>query len=150
MVVGLVLEADEPVLGLSVDLHRNHDGAGVDLIGNIQILQLTLCAKALHAHQCDIHEAGKLVAPACIDLRSVSLVHIEGCLDGCGICALIEGNIRKLRCKCGMTAVIGPVGIQHADLRHGRITVLFSSEIVLDMLEILEGHGKAEGIVKCL
>ena len=34
-----------------------------------------------------------------------------------------------------MTAVIGPVGIQHTDLGHGRITLLFVLKVILDMLE---------------
>ena len=32
-----------------------------------------------------------------------------------------------------MTAVIRPVGIQNTDLGHGRITVFFGFEVILDM-----------------
>ena len=49
-----------------------------------------------------------------------------------------------------MTAVIGPVCIQHTDLGHGRISLLFILKIILDMQEILEGHRKIQGIVELL
>ena len=44
----------------------------------------------------------------------------------------------------GMTAVIRPVGIKYSDLCHGRITFFFVFEVVLDVLEILEGHRKIQ------
>ena len=47
-----------------------------------------------------------------------------------------------------MTAMVGPVGVQHADLGHGRISVFLASEIVLNVLEIPEGHGQIQGVVK--
>ena len=47
-----------------------------------------------------------------------------------------------------MTAVIGPIGIQHADLGHRRISRLFVLKVVVDMLEILERHRKVQGIVE--
>ncbi len=49
-----------------------------------------------------------------------------------------------------MAAVVGPVGIQHPDLRHGRIPLLLLPEIPLDMQEILEGHCQAQGIIQTL
>ena len=93
MIVCLVLEADEPVLRLSVDLHRNNDGAGVDLVGNIQILQLALGAEPLHAHQSDIHKAGELVAAAGIDLSRICLVHFKSFLNGFCINPVIKSNL---------------------------------------------------------
>lgn len=42
-----------------------------------------------------------------------------------------------------MAAVIGPVGIEYADLGHGWISFFFAAEVVLDMQEVFEGHGKA-------
>ena len=47
-----------------------------------------------------------------------------------------------------MTAVIGPVGIQDADLGHGRISLLFARKVGLDKSEIIKSHGKAKGPVK--
>ena len=47
-----------------------------------------------------------------------------------------------------MTAVIGPVRIQHADLRHRGIPVFLPFIIVLNMQKILEGHRQSKGIVE--
>ena len=47
-----------------------------------------------------------------------------------------------------MTAVIGPVGIQHTDFGHGRISLLFIFKVIVDMLKILERHRKVQGIVE--
>ena len=47
-----------------------------------------------------------------------------------------------------MTAVVEPVGIQHTDLRHGRISLFLACKILLDMLEILQGHRKTKRIVQ--
>ena len=49
-----------------------------------------------------------------------------------------------------MTAVIGPVGIQHTDLSHGRIAMLLTAEVILNMEEVLKCHGKAQGIIQLL
>ena len=49
-----------------------------------------------------------------------------------------------------MTAVIGPVSVQHADLGHGRIAVLVFIEIVLDKPEIVKSHREAEAVVQLL
>ena len=48
-----------------------------------------------------------------------------------------------------MTAVIGPVCIKYTDLCHGRITFLFVFKVILDVLEILEGHCKIQRIIQC-
>ena len=69
-------------------------------------------------------------------------VLLVGFLNGCTIISVFEFYILKLRREGGMTAVIGPVSIQHANLGHGRVTVFLTPEVVLDMLEILEGHSQ--------
>ena len=47
-----------------------------------------------------------------------------------------------------MAAVIRPVGIQHPDLCHGRISLLFILKVILDMKEILEGHSQVQRSIK--
>ena len=38
--------------------------------------------------------------------------------------------------------MVGPVGIQHTDLGHGRVAVLLACIIILDMLKIAERHSQ--------
>ena len=47
-----------------------------------------------------------------------------------------------------MAAVIGPVGIEYADLGHGWISFFLAAEVILDMQEVFEGHGQSEGIIQ--
>ncbi len=49
-----------------------------------------------------------------------------------------------------MAAMVGPVGVKDPDLRHGRIPALFLLIILLDMTEILEGHGQTQRVIKLL
>ena len=46
-----------------------------------------------------------------------------------------------------MPAMVGPVGIQHADLRNRRVTPLLFGVIIPDKAKITVGHGKAQGII---
>ncbi len=46
--------------------------------------------------------------------------------------------------------MVGPVCIQHPDLRHGRISLLLLPEITLDMQKIPESHGKVQRKVTLL
>ena len=47
-----------------------------------------------------------------------------------------------------MAAVIGPVRIQHPDLRHGRIPLFFFYKIILNMQKIFKRHGKIQRTVQ--
>ncbi len=44
--------------------------------------------------------------------------------------------------------MVGPVCIENPDLCHSRIAPLLRSKIVLNMLKILKGHGKPQGIIE--
>ena len=74
MVVGLVFEKYQPLLGLSmvavIHLHGNHYGAGIDLIGFFHVIQFAVFFQLSHGHQCQIHQADELVLSAFEDLFS--------------------------------------------------------------------------------
>ena len=72
----------------------------------------------------------------------VSQILVVGILDRLFIVAVCEGHILEFCGECGMAAVIGPVCIKHANLCHGRVSVLFVLIVILDVKEILEGHCK--------
>ena len=44
--------------------------------------------------------------------------------------------------------MVRPVRIQHTDLCHRGISVLLALKVVLDVLEVLECHGKSQGIIE--
>ena len=44
--------------------------------------------------------------------------------------------------------MIGPVCVKNTDLSHGRIAVLVIFKVILNMLEIPEGHGETQRIIE--
>ena len=144
MVVGLILKVNQPFLRLTVYFNRYNDGAGVDLIGLFLIIQLALSLQTLHGKQCQIHQADKLVISSGIHAVVCFQIILVSFLDRSLIKALVKADILQLCGERGVTAVVAPVGIQHTDLRHGWIPLLLTSEIILNMEEILEGHCKVQ------
>ena len=69
---------------------------------------------------------------------------------GSPVITFCKGYILQFRLECSMAAVIGPVRIQNADLRHGRVSLLLIPEVILNMHKILKCHGKVQGIVNFL
>ena len=150
VIVRLVFKIHQPLLGLPVDLHGHHDGAGVNLVRLLLILQLSFRFQLAHGHQGQIHQADELVLPALKNLRPIRQILLIGLLDRLPVIALRKAYVRKLRGEGRVAAVIGPVGVQHPDLRHGRIPLLLIPEIILDVQEILEGHGQVQRSVQLL
>ena len=148
MVVGLILEVHKPLLLHAVHGHRHNDAAGIDLIRLLLILKLSFPLQLAHGHESQIHQTDKFVVSALEDLLMVRRILAVGVLDRLSVISLSEGDVFQLCGEGSVAAVIGPVGIQHPDLRHGGVSVLLPLEIVLDMLEVLEGHGKPERVVE--
>ena len=78
-------------------------------------------------------------------IRNISFICIY---DRLFIITVTKLHILQFCGKCSMTAVIGPVGIQYTNLRHGRISLFFLFKVILDMLEIFEGHSQIQRTVK--
>ena len=141
VVVGLVLEVDEPLLAVAVDGDRHHDGAGVDFVARLLVVEDAGFLQALGGEGADVHQADKLVRATGIMLLMVGQVLPKGALDERFVKALVEVHILQLGGEGGMAAVVAPIGVEHADLGHRRVAVLLVMEVALDMLEVGEGHG---------
>ena len=154
MVVRLVFEEHQPLLGLglSVSRHRNryNNGAGVDLVGHLHVRKLAFRAKLLHREKGNVHEADEFVVAALIENLALRLVCVKCSLNRRAVISLVNLHIRKLGLERGVAAVVRPVRIQHANLRHGRVALLLAAEVLLDEQEVSEGHGKVQGIVQIL
>ena len=140
MVVCLVLEHQQPFFGLAVHIDGKHDTAGIDLIRLFLIRQSAFFLETAHRGKRDIHETQRLLLAAKL-LAGLQIVFIRS-LDRCKQRAAAEFHIRQDRAESRMTAVIGPVCIQHADLRHGRIPVLCISVIILCKKNVRAAHRK--------
>ena len=64
VVVRLVLEEEEPVLGLAVHIDRALDGAGIDLFGLIEGRKYSLVLQILGTNRAHVHEAERLLVAA--------------------------------------------------------------------------------------
>ena len=146
--MGLVLEIDQPLLCFSVDLHGDDDGAGVDLVGFFLVSELSFSLQAAHRHKGEIHQADELVASAGKDLPVILHIFMIGVHQTLSVVAVQEPHVRELRGERGVTAVVGPVSVQHPDLCHRRVALLLAAEIAADKEEIVVGHGQVQGIIE--
>ena len=133
VVVGLVLEQEQPVLVLAVDIALDLDGAGVDLLGLVQILQDTLLLQLLGTNGGKVHHAAGLVLTA--QLSAHSHVAVKGFLHH----GVVDLHIVQNGAEGGVAAVIGPVGVDHLDLGDGRVALL-GAEVLLTELDVPQIH----------
>ena len=136
VVVSLVLEQEQPVLILAVDVTLDLDGAGVDLLRLVQILQDTLLLQLLGTNGGKVHHAAGLVLAA--QLGAHRHVAVKGLLHH----SVIDLHIVQNGAEGGVAAVIGPVGVDHLDLGDGGVAVL-RAEVLLAELDIAQVHGQA-------
>ena len=146
----LILEEYKPLLFLSINLNRNNNGACIDLIGLLHIIQFAGFLELTHCEKCNIHQRNKLVVSSGKHLLMCCIIFLISLLDRLLVITLIKRNILKLCKKCGMTAVVRPICIQNTDLCHGRISFLLPCKILLDMKEILECHCQIQRIIQFL
>ncbi len=136
VVVGLVLKEVEPVLLLAVDVDLALDGAGVDLLGLVEVLEDALGLEVLGADGAHVHKADGLLVAA--ELVAHGLVAGKGVLDA----RVAREDVVQARAEGGVAAVVGPVGVDHLDLGDGRHAAL-AGEVLLAELDVGEVHGQA-------
>ena len=150
--MGFIFKENKPFLGNRavsvIHFHRDDDGAGVDFIGLLHILEFSFFFQLAHTHESQIHQADKLVLSSLENIFPGIQVALIGAFYGCPVVAFPEFHILQLRGKSGVTAMIGPIRIEDTYLRHGGISVFVVHIVILNMLEIPEGHSKPQGIIK--
>ena len=133
VIVRFVLEHEEPVLVLAVNVYLDANGACVYLLALVKVLQNTVLLELLRGEGGNIHQAEGLVVPA--ELVAVSLV-FSVCISNVGG---LDIGVVDDGAECGVAAVVGPVGVYHADLGDSRVAVL-ALEIILTELDIVVVH----------
>ena len=135
VVVGLVLEQEQPILVVAVHIHLHLDGAGVDFLGFVEILQNAVLLKPLRADRAHIHQAYRLGVAA--QLVTHLKILVERGLDG----GIVDLDIVELRAERGVTAMVGPVGVDHLDLGDRRVALLLG-EMLAAELQVGQIHGE--------
>ena len=142
MVVGLVLEHQQPFLVLTVHIGGEADGAGVDLLALVQFGELTALFQRLSADGGDVHEGLRTLGGL---LLTVGL-HAGGeiAVIGSQYLLILDGDVVEMGGEGGVAAVVGPIGVHEADLGDGGIALLGIAEIDLQELQVIGVHSEAE------
>ena len=140
VVVGLVLEHEQPVLLLPVHLGGHVDGAGVNLLALVQLGEQAPLFQGLGAQGGDVHEG---LGPLGGLLRAVDL-HPGGQVPLIGGLYVVIGDLHLVQVggEGGVAAVIRPVGVHHPHLGEGGIAALLVPEVGLEEGEIGQIHGQ--------
>ena len=150
MVVSLVFEIYEPLLLVAVNDHRHHDGAGVDLVRGLLVVEDASLLEAFAGKGSDIHQTDKLIRTSGVVLLVVGKVLFESALNKGFVVTIVKLDIIQLSGEGGVTAVVAPVGVEHTYLCHCRVAVLLVVEVTLYMLEVGESHSQSERTIKFL
>ena len=118
VVVGLILEHEEPVFLLAVDLRFDMDGTGVDLFRFIDLRAETALLQGLGTDRRQVHQRDRTFGIGTVDFLAQFLITVIGSFDFRVFDLDVFQNGREGR----MTAVVRPVGIDDAQFGHRRIT----------------------------
>ncbi len=137
MVVGLVLEEEEPGLFLAVHVAGDPDRAGVDLVRFVEVLQETPRLEVLGPDGREIHQAHRLAAAGVERLAQPQVP-----LEGLGGLLVLKLDLVEDGAEGGVAAVVAPIGVEHPDLGEGGLAAL-GLEIVLAEGEVGVVHREA-------
>ena len=141
MVVGFVLEHHQPVFLLAVHFNGDHNTAGVDFFRSVQVGQFAFLLQLLGSQAGHIHQRNGPLGVFPVHKGTVFFVQFKGFGYRFGVHPVGDFHILQLGFEGGMTAVVGPIGIQHLDFRNGGIPV-FLLEVGLDVGQVFKAHGQ--------
>ena len=136
VVVGLVLEEEQPVLILAVDVALDLHGAGVDFLRLVEVLQDALLFQFLGTDGGQVHHAAGLILAAKVGAHCH--IAVEGLLHH----GIVDLDVVQNGSEGGVAAVVRPVCVDHLDLGDGRVALL-RAEILLAELDVAQVHGEA-------
>ena len=99
MIVCLVFKEYQPFFRdrsiTVVHFYRNHDRAGIDLVGFLHILKLAVLFQLAHCHQRKIHQTDKFIASSRKDLTSGIQIALISGLQRCPVITVLKFDILK-------------------------------------------------------
>ena len=138
VVMGLVLEHEQPVLIVAVHECLHLNGAGVDLLGLVDVLQVAALLEHLSRDRTHVHQRYRTLRSLflAVDFYAGSHVAVKCVLHH----LIFELYVIDLGEEGGVAAVVGPVSIDHANLGDGRVALFGVAEVGLQELEVVQIH----------
>ena len=150
VVVSFVFEHHEPLLGgrfgcgRVLDRDRHDDRGGVDFIGLFEVIEFAGGAEFAHAGEGDVHQRDGLAVAS--EFFARCKVGLPCAVDGTVF--IIENDIGDFREECRVAAVVGPIGVEHADFGDAWFAFFLVAKIGLAKCHIGGGHREAELLAK--
>ena len=141
MVVGFVLEREEPGAALTVDKGVHLQGAGVDFFAELPVIEAAPAPGLPGGDGGEVHEGSGPPRPLGVLPGHVPL--IQGVLDFPGPGSVFYVDGRQLGFKGGVATVVGPIGIENLEFRQIRIPLFVLYEPSGDEFQIGGGQGDA-------
>ena len=138
VVVGFVLEHEQPVLVVTVHERLYLNGAGVDLLRLVDVLQVAALLEHLSRDRTHVHQRYRTLRSLflAVDFYAGSHVAVKCVLHH----LIFELYVIDLGEEGGVAAVVGPVSIDHANLGDGRVALFGVAEVGLQELEVVQIH----------
>ena len=118
------------------------DGAGVDLLALVQLGQQAALFQGLGTDGSHIHQGAGTLGSLLLPIHFHPGVQIP--LVGRGDLGIVNGDLVQMGGEGGVAAVVGPVGVHHADLGDGGIPLLLVPEVSLQELQVIQVHGQTQ------
>ena len=129
-----ILEQEQPILLFSVYLDLDLNGTSVDLLALVKTGELAVYLEITGSKGCDIHEVLRLCSAELLSGLDISVV--------CTLYLLIlELHVIDRGKEGGVTAVVRPVCIYHADLGNSGIALL-RCEVIAAETKVVSVHSK--------
>ncbi len=146
VVVGLVLELEEPGFLLAVHIHIHADAAGIVLLALLLVVEDTLFLQPAGSDGGQLHETEALTLASKFPAHGMELAELaldlalhEGVVHGDGVQLGVEG---------GVAAVVAPVGVEYPQLGLGGVPLLIA-EVLHHLGEVVGVHGQAPLGAEC-
>ena len=127
-----------------LDRDRHDDRGGVDFIGLFEVIEFAGGAEFAHAGEGDVHQRDGLAVAS--EFFARCKVGLPCAVDGTVF--IIENDIGDFREECRVAAVVGPIGVEHADFGDAWFAFFLVAKIGLAKCHIGGGHREAELLAK--
>ena len=142
VVVGFVLEHVDPWLFDAVDVNVGLDAAGVDFFAFVKIAHEAMFLEVFGGNGAEVHKGDwRPFFAVCVNIVTQGEVFVVHLLHS----RVFDGYIGDDGVEGGVTAVVGPVGVDHFQFGFGWIA-LFLDEVALQESEVVHVHGQAIGL----